>query len=94
MFAIGITGINLSSSTRYFDITLTNRVTEKYANGTTSKTRNSVTLEPCTLAHWQGVSESITKSYSTLGFQEWLCPPLSHNVDIQGKFTSNLFKFT
>ena len=94
MFAIGLTAINLSASQRYFDITLTSRITEKHSNGTTTKIRNSVSLEPCSLSHWQGVSESITNSYSNLNFQEWLCPPLNYTVEMQGKYTSNLFKFS
>ena len=44
MFAIGITGINLSATQRYFDISLTNRRTIKYANGTKLKVRDRVTL--------------------------------------------------
>jgi hypothetical protein len=45
------------------------------------------------LAHWSGISDSITNSFSTLGFSEWLCPPLNYTATMQGKYTSNTFKY-
>lgn len=75
MFAVGLTGIDLSVSTRYFDIYLTQRTTLKSKSGTT-KLKKLIPLQPCTEAHWAGVSDSIIKTYYTLNFNEWLCPPI------------------
>ena len=93
MFAIGLTGINLGASQRYFDISLINRSTQKFSNGSKVKIKDYIALEPCTLAHWQGVSESITNSFTTLSFSEWLCPPVNYSLTMQGKYTSNMFQF-
>lgn len=67
MFAIGLTGMDFSASKRYFDVELVSRMTEKTFSGTT-KVKNKISLEPCTLEHWSGISESITNSYTSLGF--------------------------
>jgi hypothetical protein len=55
MFAIGLTGMDFSASKRYFDVELINRLTEKNSSGS-YKVNSRVALEPCTLAHWSGVS--------------------------------------
>lgn len=74
MFAIGITGIDLSSSSRYFDITLTNKTSIK--NGTTKiKSTTTIPLSPCNINQFSGISESITQSFITQNFSQWLCPP-------------------
>ena len=92
MFAIGITGIDLSSSQRYFDISFVNRSFAK--NGTsTVKTRDSIPLQPCTSDQWSGNTDGIQSSFDTLGFSQWLCPPKGQEIPLQGKFTSQNFKF-
>jgi len=92
MFAVGLSNIDLSSSQRYFDISLTNRTYTK--NGTnTIKTTTTIPLTPCTIDKWSGVSDSIKSSYSKLSFSQWLCPPNGTVFPLQGKFTSNIFKF-
>lgn len=62
MFAVGLTGLNLSASSRYFDVSLTQRKTYKSSSGTT-KIKEPIKLVPCTEAHWSGVSDNITKAY-------------------------------
>lgn len=62
MFAVGLTGINLNASKRYFDIYSAQRMTIKNSSGTT-KTKKAITLVPCTKEHWEGISDSITNSY-------------------------------
>lgn len=92
MFAIGLTGIDLSSTERYFDIVLTNRTTIK-SGGTLVKTTTNIPLTPCTISQWSGISDSITKSYTNLNFNQWLCPPSGQILPLQGKYTSDTFKF-
>lgn len=83
MFAIGLTGIDLSSSQRYFDISLE---TISVANNVKSTTK--VSLEPCAIDQWSGISDQITFAYSSLGFKQWLCPPKGYNFPLEGKKTS------
>lgn len=81
MFAIGLTGVDLSSSQRYFDIVLTNKTA--VWNGTnTVKTTNSIPLKPCTQEQWSGMSQNITNNYKTLNFQQWLCPPSGQTIPL------------
>ena len=92
MFAIGITGIDLSSSSRYFDITFTNRTSVK--NGTaTVKTVTTIPLSPCNIGQFSGISDSINNSFITQNFSQWLCPPTGTILPVQGKFTSQVFKY-
>lgn len=92
MFAIGITGCDLSSSSRYFDILLTNKTSIK--NGTsTIKSTTTIPLSPCNSSQWTGVTDSIANSYKTQTFDQWLCPPTGTVIPMQGKFTSNTFKY-
>lgn len=93
MFAVGLTAIDLNANQRYFDITLSNRVTIK--NGSSRvKTKVVIPLEPCSLDHWAGVSDNITASFGTLGFDQWLCPPVNSTFTMQGKYTSDSFKYS
>ena len=56
MFAIGLTGMDLSASQRYFDIELINIVTTKNASGSRVKVKTKIPLVQCTSEHWRGVS--------------------------------------
>lgn len=47
MFAVGLTGIDLASSQRYFDINFNQRTSVLTPTGTT-KVKNSIPLVPCT----------------------------------------------
>jgi hypothetical protein len=87
MFAIGISNVDLSSSQRYFDIVLTNRTTIQ-VNETTTKQSITIPLKPCNINQWSNVSDIITNSYTKLGFNQWLCPPIGQMFPLQGKFTS------
>ena len=61
--------------------------------GVVTKTTASIPLVPCTKDHWSNVSDSITYTYSNLGFSQWLCPPIGQVLPLQGKYTSDIFKF-
>ena len=92
MFAIGITSMDLSSSQRYFDIVLTSKSYTKNGSNTIKKTQY-IPLTPCNISQWSGISDSMQNSYSSLSFNQWLCPPTGYVFPLQGKFTSNIFKF-
>lgn len=71
---------------------LSNKTTAK--NGSSSvKTTQNIPLSPCNISQWSGVTSSITNSYKTQNFQQWLCPPLGTVIPLQGKFTSDSFKY-
>jgi hypothetical protein len=91
MFAIGITGLDLSSQ-RYFDITLQNYSVAKNESGT-FKSISNVFLSPCNFSQWEGVNGQISESFTTLNFKQWLCPPTDYVFPLQGKFTSSIFKY-
>jgi hypothetical protein len=88
MFAVGLSGVDLSSPQKYFDIEL--NVISVVNN---VKTSVKVVMSPCTLDHWSGVSDQITSEYSSLNFKQWLCPPLGYVFPISGKKTSSVFKY-
>ena len=73
MFAIGFTGIDLNADQRYFDILMVNRTNNKNGS-TTVKSNQTVPLKACSFDQWSGVTDSITDSYDSIGFEEWLCP--------------------
>lgn len=88
MFAIGLQGIDLSSSQRYFDISLTQIETFLNINSTSTP----IFLEPCTMEHWDGINENITQKFYKLNFSQWLCPKINTTMKLQGKLTSDIFK--
>jgi hypothetical protein len=92
MFAIGITGLNLASSIRYFDIILQNISVILNGSSTIKKTSN-IQLTPCTLDQWSNITSDITKAYTKVGFSQWLCPPKDYIFELQGKYTSDIFKY-
>jgi hypothetical protein len=49
-------------------------------------------LEPCTLEHWSAFPE-IKSDFERLNMKYWLCPKRNMKFNIQGKFTSSLFKY-
>ena len=88
MFAVGLTGVDLNATTKYFDIVLEDvRVVNNV------KTTTQVPLTPCTADQWSGTSDQITASYYSLNFQQWLCPPTGYVFPIQGKYTSTTFTY-
>lgn len=89
MFAVGLTGIDLTSSKRYFDIEMKSIAK---VNGVWSATQ--IPLVPCSIDHWAGVNEDITNKYHSLSLNKWLCPPINTSIPLAGKYTSNTFKFT
>lgn len=58
MFTFGVQGIDLSSSVRYFDITLQNFTV--ITNGSNqNKITNSLAMAPCTIDQWSGVNDAV-----------------------------------
>ena len=49
----------------------------------------SIPLEPCTLEHWAAYP-NIQKSFSRLSIDTWMCMPLNLEVEIKGKYASEV----
>lgn len=88
MFAVGLAGVDLSATAKYFDILLEDI---KVVNNVKSSTK--VALTPCTADQWTGISDQIAESYTFLNFKQWLCPPTGYVFPIQGKKTSTTFRY-
>ena len=48
---------------------------------------------PCSKDAWVNVNESFSEVYDRLGFDSWLCPEVGTIFELQGKYTSEYFKF-
>jgi hypothetical protein len=70
MFAVGLSGLDLSATQKYFDIVL-----EDFSVVNNVKKSIKVALSPCTADQWTGISDQIATSYTSLKFNQWLCPP-------------------
>lgn len=88
MFAVGLTGIDLSSAKRYFDIEL-----EAISVVNNVKSTKKVALAPCTLDQWSGITTQIENVYSSLNFKQWLCPPKGYTFPVEGKKSSPSFRY-
>lgn len=70
MFAIEIWRHNLSSPTRYFDITFLG-----YASNAGVGDPISLPLESCTKEHWSSMPD-VVNNFDKLGMSGWMCPPI------------------
>lgn len=92
MFAIGLENIDLNANQRYFDVSMTTKSIVTNNSVRTRKT-NIIKLEPCTVEHWTGINNNFVKSYSKIGFKDWLCPVQGQEIPLEGKYTSDLFQY-
>jgi hypothetical protein len=88
IFGVGISGLNLSDTRRYFDITLSTQVFS-YGSLIAEYWQD---LQPCKYEQWAHVSAAGAKSYDQLRMNGFLCPTPNVTVELQGKFTSETFK--
>lgn len=79
--------MDLTTSPRYFDISVTTGV---YKQGVPVKTK--VNMVPCTRDHWAKLGNQTNNFFQLYRMQHCLCPPLDFNVELQGKFTFSEFK--
>lgn len=78
----------MSSSVRYFDFKVT--VTE-VVNG--KKKYTPLQIQPCTIEQWAKFGQEVADSYHKINLDSWLCPTPNQVFSIQGKYTSNFFKY-
>ena len=88
MFAVGVSGLNLNDGDQWFTIEL------KFKSySAESRVKDSLPLVACTKEHWTSVEEKFGDIYDRFGFEEWLCPERNSTFELQGKYTSEIFKF-
>lgn len=91
IFGVGIQGVNLSQNVRYFDFTLQ---AQTYSTNSSSII---YPMEPCKHSSWNQTDTSDnpvgSSSYHRAGLNGFLCPPENFMLELQGKFTSDIFQF-
>lgn len=87
MFAVGVTGINLNQGNRWFTVYMEKRVYD--SNG---KNKFTVPLGQCHKQQWTRIKKQLENVYDKMGFDTWLCPPDGLTIELQGKFSSDVFK--
>jgi hypothetical protein len=93
MFAIGITGLDLNDKKKYFDIVVQTQTATKTSSGSV-KTSSNINMVPCSPTQWSGVNSAVSDMYSKLNLTKWLCPPTGYVLPLEGKFTSDSFKYS
>ena len=88
MFAIGMNGMNLNEGERWFDISMQFR---SYAPDGRNKTY--MELVQCERSQWTNVNETFGDVFDRLDLSKWLCPKNKTEFELQGKYTSEYFKF-
>lgn len=88
MFALGLTGISYKNSIQYFSIYM-----QKVDQTPTKKAKADIPLGLCTKSQWTRINNTFDNVYDRLGFGGWLCPPDGTVVQLQGKYSSDMFKY-
>ena len=87
-FAVGINGLDLNAGERWFDVYMQFR-----SYNSEARNKTYVQMVPCSRTQWIKIDESYGPIYDRLGFEKWLCPPEGMQIELQGKYTSEEFKF-
>ena len=88
MFSVMLFGFDLNTGPKMFDFTLEEQI---FTTGFNLSNSTPVALVPCTEAHFSH-SVELKASFSKLGLNRTLCPPLGHQFTVQGKVSGDLFK--
>ena len=92
MFAIGVSGMNLTdkSQKKYFNLKMSK---VDILNKPTGPVKNTTAffLEPCTSHHWEQLGDEFVDTFKRQGLNAFLCVPRNFTIDIAGKYTSERF---
>jgi hypothetical protein len=72
-----------------FLIQLWRRNDVRDSNGTINKNKTNITLEKCSLSHFDGFD----KEFDLLGLQNYLCPSVKEEFFLQGNWDEDIFQF-
>jgi hypothetical protein len=90
LFALGINGIDLNdAATKYFNVRFSQRNNIK--NGARLRTYHD--LVPCNRTVWTQVDQRLGETFDRLGFTSWLCLPPGIDMEFEGKYSSDIFKY-
>ena len=53
-----------------------------------------IPLIPCAYEDWARIGNDIGSYYQKMKLQQWLCPPQNTTLPLQGKYSSDLFKYS
>lgn len=89
MFAIGLTGIDMNSGDRYFNLNVVR--TASYPSS--PKVKSDIKMLQCTPSMWTHLGDGYEKIFSRLNLTQWVCPEPNQLVELQGKYSSDVFKY-
>ncbi|KAM3136091.1 hypothetical protein pb186bvf_011896 [Paramecium bursaria] len=96
MGALEILQSNFSTNP-FFNISVIQMVYYRFPNGTSTTSSQHLTLEQCTLDHFQPIfsKQGIDFSYqfNLLGLQNWLCFSKNYSIYLNGTYSSQIFEF-
>ncbi len=87
LFAVGVSNINLNSGKKWFDFYI-----EKIE---VNKKKKSIRLNfsKCNKEQWVKLKPSMSKTYDKLNIDSYLCQPQGIALELQGKYSSDIFKY-
>jgi len=75
----------MNTGDRYFNIIASNTIVN---NG--NKQRNIIDLQPCSFDQWSKFGDNL---FTKLNLNQWLCPKSGINIELEGRFSSEIFKY-
>lgn len=78
----------MNTGNRYFTVTATST---KVVNG--AKTKVTLLMGKCDFDEWNSLGDHFGYLYNKLQFQKWLCPKAGQIIELQGKYSSDVFKY-
>ncbi|CAD8200362.1 unnamed protein product [Paramecium pentaurelia] len=94
MFALSIDQVNFTTNP-FFNIS----VEQRSLDGSLNKTTIQIPLQPCTLDRFnnvvkeQGINIDFNDEFNYLSMNKWLCPALNYTLQLEGTYSSEIFKF-
>jgi hypothetical protein len=92
-FAIGINGVQLGGTARYFDFVL-EQVSITGNNGTQPiLTTTQILLLPCNLETWSSFGTNFKQQFTVFGMDKMLCVANGSSVSMQGYAGSSNYQY-
>ncbi|CAD8100411.1 unnamed protein product [Paramecium primaurelia] len=98
MFALSIDQANFTTNP-FFNISVEQRIYTRSLDGSLNKSTIQIPLQPCTLDRFnnvvkeQGINIDFNDEFNYLSMNKWLCPALNYTLQLEGTYSSEIFKF-
>ncbi|CAD8116551.1 unnamed protein product [Paramecium sonneborni] len=98
MFALSIDQNNFTTNP-FFNISVEQRIHTRSLDGSLNKTTIQIPLQPCILDRFNqvvqnsGIDLDFNNEYHYLGMNNWLCPAQNYSFQLEGTYSSEIFKF-